>query len=32
MNDGHIEWRTSRDEKKTAMRRKELGIKVSREA
>ena len=31
MNDGHVEWRASRDEKLTAARRKKLGIKVTRE-
>jgi transcription initiation factor TFIIIB Brf1 subunit/transcription initiation factor TFIIB len=32
MNDGHVEWRAMRDDAQTAKRRKELGIKVSREA
>ena len=32
MSDGHVEWRAMRDDAQTAKRRKELGIKVSREA
>ena len=28
--DGHLEWRASRDDKKTNARRKKLGIKVNR--
>lgn len=28
--DGHLEWRAMRDDKQTDLRRKELGIKVTR--
>ena len=30
LNDGHLEWRATRDDKATQQRRKELGIKVQR--
>lgn len=30
LNDGHLEWRATRDDRVTRKRRKELGIKVQR--
>jgi len=32
LEDGHLEWRATRDDKSTDARRKELGIKVNRAA